>query len=293
MGAWQMIARSKNNAATERFAFGQNWRDFNKSLGSEQLAGARTGIERLLGLRDLSGLTFLDIGCGSGLMSLAAHEMGAKVTAFDYDVDSVATTIAVRDAAVGSTAYDVMQGSALDDAFVSNLGQFDIVYSWGVLHHTGDLWLACQTVVQAVKPDGLLAIAIYNDQGAASRAWTLVKKAYVDGGPVRRRALVTAFGGYFQARHVIAGAMRREIRLREIVRPSMADESDAPRPRGMDRKHDLVDWVGGYPFEVAKPEEVFDFFFVRDFELERLSTCAGGLGCNQFVFRRSRPGATM
>jgi 2-polyprenyl-6-hydroxyphenyl methylase/3-demethylubiquinone-9 3-methyltransferase len=52
----------------------------------------------------------------------------------------------------------------------------------------------------------------------------------------------------------------------------------------MDRKHDLIDWVGGWPFEVSTPEEVFNFYRRRGFQLEALKTCAGGLGCNEFVF---------
>ena len=55
----------------------------------------------------------------------------------------------------------------------------------------------------------------------------------------------------------------------------------------MSRRHDLLDWVGGYPFEVATPEEVFAFCHDRGFELQELSTCGGGLGCNQFVFQHS------
>jgi hypothetical protein len=55
----------------------------------------------------------------------------------------------------------------------------------------------------------------------------------------------------------------------------------------MSRWHDLVDWVGGYPFEVAKPETVFEFFRGRGFELEWMLTCAGKPGCNQFVFRQA------
>lgn len=54
--------------------------------------------------------------------------------------------------------------------------------------------------------------------------------------------------------------------------------------RGMSAWRDIVDWAGGYPFEVAKPEEVFDFFQAKGFSLKKLKTCAGGLGCNEFVF---------
>ncbi len=51
---------------------------------------------------------------------------------------------------------------------------------------------------------------------------------------------------------------------------------------------DVVDWVVGYPFEVAKPDDLFDFFSVRGFQLERLKTCAGGHGCNELIFRNGR-----
>ena len=57
--------------------------------------------------------------------------------------------------------------------------------------------------------------------------------------------------------------------------------------RGMSRWHDLLDWVGGYPFEVARPEEIFQFYSERGFQLERLRTCGDGLGCNEFVMRRA------
>lgn len=269
--------------AEERFAFGENWRDFSRTLTPEKIMGARDGIARLLGTDDLSGRTFLDVGCGSGLMSLAAHRMGANVTAFDYDPASVSTSVAVRDAHAGPDAYPVMQGSALDAEFVRSLGTFDVVYSWGVLHHTGDLWGACQVVTGAVAPGGLLALAIYNDQGLPSRVWTRVKKAYVEGGRVRRQALLAGYAGYFRARDLVALALAARHGL-----PCLGAEQRAmkSRGRGMDRRHDLVDWVGGYPFEVAKPEDLFRFYRERGFTLLELTTCRGSLGCNEFVFRR-------
>ncbi|HVE73834.1 MAG TPA: class I SAM-dependent methyltransferase [Mycobacteriales bacterium] len=270
--------------ADTRFAFGENWRDFSSGIGAEQVTAAQDGIRRLLGTDDLTGKTFLDVGCGSGLMSLAAAQMGAAVTAFDYDADSVATSLAVRDAA-GGASYPVLRGSALDADFVGGLGQFDVVYSWGVLHHTGDLWGACEVVAKAVAPKGLLALAIYNDQGRASRSWTAVKKSYVEGGQGRRRLLVQGVATYFAARTALSdvAALRGGV---GAVRQKRAERRVA-RPRGMDARHDLIDWVGGYPFEVAKPEEVFAFFRDRGFTLENLTTCGGGLGCNEFLFRRA------
>ncbi len=270
----------------ERFAFGRNWESFSEQLDQERIAGARAGVERLLQTSDLSGKTFLDIGCGSGLMSLAAHEMGARVRAFDYDVDSVRTARAVRDRFACPDAYEVLQGSALDRDFMSSLGSFDVVYSWGVLHHTGDLWMACDLATRAVAPDGRLAIAIYNDQGLASRMWTRTKKSYVESGPTVQKVMVAGVGAYFNGRRGVKYAINAAIALarRDMSRVLPSREA---RARGMDRKHDLVDWVGGYPFEVAKPEEIFDFCRQRGFVLEVLTTCAGRLGCNEFLFTKA------
>ena len=59
----------------------------------------------------------------------------------------------------------------------------------------------------------------------------------------------------------------------------------------MSAKHDLIDWVGGYPFEVASPEEVFRRIHPLGFELRHLKTCGGGLGCNEYVFEQAaKPG---
>ena len=280
-----MVAGAARHADDDLFAFGENWRDFSQGLDDARLAGARSGIERLLGDRDVSGQTFLDVGCGSGLMSLAAYQMGAQVTAFDFDPESVATSVAVRDRYASRDAYRVLQGSALDADFVAGLGTFDIVYSWGVLHHTGDMWQAFDLVHKAVAPGGRLVLAIYNDQGLPSRVWKRVKKAYVEGGPVRQRTLVAAYGGWFAGKDVVVDAMALRhglSRLREERRSRAG-----VRARGMDKHHDLVDWIGGYPFEVAKPEEVFRYFHDRGFALSELTTCRGDLGCNEYVFSRA------
>ena len=58
------------------------------------------------------------------------------------------------------------------------------------------------------------------------------------------------------------------------------------RDRGTSPWHDMVDWVGGYPFEVAKPEQIFEFFKSHGFSLVRLKTCGGGIGYDEIVFVR-------
>lgn len=166
----------------------------------------------------------------------------------------------------------------LDTEFLGSLGDFDIVYSWGVLHHTGDMWAALGNACSLVTPGGKLFISLYNDQGRASRMWTRIKRQYNLTGPVGRWVLLNGVDLTFRVRAFGPLIYRRLVRLRPKV--------SQPRDRGMERRHDMIDWVGGYPFEVSKPEEVFDFVKGRGFSLARLKTCGGGLGCNEYVFCR-------
>ncbi|WP_338676835.1 class I SAM-dependent methyltransferase [Streptomyces sp. SCSIO 30461] len=264
-----------------RFAFGRNWHQFGHLIDEERITSARKSLEHSLGTADLTGRTFLDIGCGSGLFSLAALRMGARVRSFDYDPDSVRTTERLRaqfapDA--DGTDWSVCCASILDSGFVKEQAQADIVYSWGVLHHTGDLWKAMDAACGLVAPGGTLYVSIYNDQGLESRVWTEVKRRYNRSGPLARRLLLSGSLLYL-SRNQPARTLLNLARGRAPL-----GGAAVPRPRGMSRRHDLVDWVGGYPFEVATPEEVFSFCRERDFELRHLKTCRGGLGCNEFVF---------
>lgn len=271
----------------ERFAFGDNWRQFLDLVDEDRIAGAVDSMQTMLGVTELTGLRMLDIGSGSGLFSLAARRLGAAVVSFDFDPASVACTAELRRRYFpDDPAWQVMQGSALDADFISTLGTFDVVYSWGVLHHTGDMWAALGNVVPAVGHGGRLFISIYNDQGLPSRVWTRIKRLYNASGPLRRRAILVAARLYFRK-----SALNPTRAAYRIVRgrPRVARQPEA-RARGMDRERDLVDWVGGWPFEVAKPEQIFAFYRDRGFVLDGLTTCAGGLGCNQFVFTRPAAG---
>ncbi|MBC6456841.1 class I SAM-dependent methyltransferase [Actinomadura sp. HBU206391] len=270
--------------AGDRFAFGSNWREFIELVDEPRIATAVDSLVRALGTTDLSDRTFLDVGCGSGLFSLAAHRLGARVRSFDFDPESVAATVELRERFAPGSDWTITEGSILDERTTAGLGRFDIVYSWGVLHHTGDLWGALDAVSRMVGPGCLLYISIYNDQGIESRLWRRVKRRYNKSGPLMRRALVAASAAYL-GRHV---PLRRAVRL---IRPGGRRPAARPRARGMSARHDLVDWVGGYPFEVAKPEQVFSFLRERGYELRHLKTCAGGLGCNEYVFENTAPHA--
>ncbi len=147
-----------------RFAFGKNWRAYARTVDGQTLNHGKESLADLLEL-DFEGRSFLDVGCGSGLFTASAALMGAEVTAFDFDTDSVATTLSLleRFDIGGASSPSVRQGSILDSDFLEQLGRFDIVYSWGVLHHTGAMWQALENIAGLVKPGGVLAIALYND----------------------------------------------------------------------------------------------------------------------------------
>lgn len=262
----------------DRFAFGRNWQRFLAVLDEERIRASEASLKRALRTESLANMTFLDAGSGSGLFSLAARRLGARVHSFDYDPASVACTQELqRRYFPGDPQWTVEEGSVLDRQYLASLGVFDVVYSWGVLHHTGQMWQALGNVSDLVGSGGKLMIAIYNDQGTRSQRWTRVKKAYNKlASPLRPVALSAFFVGlHWRAalRDLLRGHPFRFIR-------------EYGQARGMTIWRDLEDWVGGYPFEVARPEELFDFYFDRGFTLLRMRT-TNSLGCNELVFSRA------
>ncbi len=270
-------------ASGPRFAFGKNWRSFLRRLDDERIAEAERGLTSKLGDLPLAGKRFLDVGSGSGLSSLAARRLGASVVSFDYDLDSVACTEELRRRyAPEDPDWRVSRGDALDAGFLAGLGRFDVVDAWGVLHHTGDLWRAVDNVQALVVPGGRLFLAIYNHQVYWSRLNRWMKWAYVSS-PLPGKWLIA--GPY-----VTAKLLRGLVKDLVLLRNPLARFREKKKSRGMSTWHDWIDWVGGYPFEVAKPEQVFDFLRTRGFELTALATCGGGHGCNEFVFERKTLG---
>jgi SAM-dependent methyltransferase len=271
--------------AETRFAFGRNWQRFAADLSEPRIAAGVGSLRQMLGVDSLAGRTFLDIGSGSGLFSLAAVRLGAaRVHSFDYDAESVACTQATKARfAADAVQWTVAQGSVLDDDYVRGLGAFDIVYSWGVLHHTGDMWRAVDNASRAVAPGGTFFIAIYNDQGLPSRLWWHVKKAYCSQ-PWTRPVIVPGYAAYFAARGFVADAVvARKNPIARYVRPAGL--------RGMKFWPDLLDWLGGFPFQVATPDTIVAFCRARGFELRTLVTVGRALGNNEFVFAKDTAGA--
>jgi 2-polyprenyl-6-hydroxyphenyl methylase/3-demethylubiquinone-9 3-methyltransferase len=171
--------------------------------------------------------------------------------------------------------WTIERGDVLDPGYLSSLGQFDVVYSWGVLHHTGDMKKALANVVGPVASGGKLFIAIYNDQGVYSRAWNAVKRCY-NRWPGMRFPIIAVFAPYFWARSLVAGLLVR------IIEPN--GPRGARLSRGMAFWPDLLDWLGGYPFEVATPALISHFFHRESMRLEKCKTVGRRSGNNEYVF---------
>jgi len=265
----------------ERFEFGENWSRFLSVLDEERIRKAEESLRQMLEVESLAGRSFLDIGSGSGLFSLAARRLGARVHSFDYDPRSVACARELRRRYFPEDAdWHVEEGSALDAGYVRSLGEFDVVYSWGVLHHTGSMWQALDNARLAVAPGGHLFVAIYNDLGSRSARWKWIKKTYNELPRFLRAPFAAAVSAPNEAKSV----------LRAIVTLTPGEYVQSwtryAEKRGMSRWRDIVDWVGGYPYEYATPEAIFDFYRARGFRLTRLKCGGVGLGCNEFVFVR-------
>ena len=281
-GRRDFSSHSREVSQGRRFEFGRNWRNFLVLIDESRIAAAVQSLKEKLDVNTLAGKTFLDVGTGSGLFSLAARKLGAHVHCFDYDPASAACARELKQRyQPKDDCWTIDEASVLDNQYLATLGQFDVVYAWGVLHQTGDMWQALENVNRVVQDGGRLFLSIYNDQGGASRRWLLVKKLYNRAPTLIRLLVALTIGAWWEMR----GALIRLVRFQNPL--PFRDWSEKKKDRGMSVWHDLVDWVGGFPFEVAKPEQVFDFYRQRGYILTWLTTDGGGHGCNEYVFLKT------
>lgn len=263
------------------FKFGENWSSYAELLDPARIEQAQVDLQRVLGRDRLDGLTFLDIGSGSGLHSLAAIRMGAaEIMAVDIDPDSVRTTQATL-ARFAPEAKVTCRQVSIFDATPETLGQYDVVYSWGVLHHTGAMHEAIRRASSLVKPDGLLALAIYR-KTVLCGFWKIEKRLYRN------------LPGWGQS--IVQGLYTLKNRLRFLIKGESFSKylQDYQAQRGMDYQHDIHDWLGGYPYESMTPKEFGDYVQSLGFEVvspEQLDanplwTLSSG-GCQEIRFRRA------
>jgi 2-polyprenyl-3-methyl-5-hydroxy-6-metoxy-1,4-benzoquinol methylase len=271
----------------DRFAFGANWTHFLTTLNEIRITEAENSLRDMLGVTNLDGRRFLDIGCGSGLFSLAARRLGAQVHSFDFDSRSVACAQELkRRFFPEDDAWQVEQGSVLDREYIGRLGQFDIVYSWGVLHHTGSMWLAIENAISRVAtPRGTLFIAIYNDQGWKSHVWWFIKLIYNRLPRQFKRSFVIGVSVLVHALVIV----KYSIKLRPMIAiaPLLSDR----RERGMSARYDAIDWIGGFPYEFAKFDVLVNYLEARGFALTKYRRY-DSQGCNEFVARRGSDAAS-
>lgn len=260
------------------FEFGKNWKAYSRKIDQGRIDSAIKDLTKLFP-EGLAGKMFLDIGCGSGLHSLAALKLGAvSVTAIDLDEESVETTKAVltQFAPQANWKADVV---SIFDASPQTLGTFDVVYSWGVLHHTGDMWRAIERAGALVEPGGRFAIAIYEATPFDS-VWKVEKKLYAHA-PRPMQWLLRQF---------YMAALLARVSLRENP---VAYVRNYARLRGMDFSHDAHDWLGGHPYETASAHDLIarvcaqGFTELRSFPIPRTIGLLG-TGCSEFVFIRNQ-----
>jgi 2-polyprenyl-3-methyl-5-hydroxy-6-metoxy-1,4-benzoquinol methylase len=258
-----------------RFKFGKNWANYaQKNLTDENIQLAKTHIARFIESNTLEGKSFLDIGSGSGIHSLAANRLGAsEIYSFDYDLDSVKTTLLSKKIEGDPAHWQVEQGSILDKSFLEKLPSFDIVYSWGVLHHTGDMWLAIRNCATKLKQGGLLYISLYAKEAYPDyERWIDVKRMYNSSGSLRKNYLLAK-----ETIRLLLGKLRNGENIIKYVH-------SYKEKRGMSFLHDQIDWIGGYPIEFSSKEEVIDFC-AKDLGLQ-LKNISTGEGCSEFLFQK-------
>lgn len=269
-----MAGSTSETRETITFSFGENWSHFVQSLPQDAVEGAALDIDAWLGPERIRGRSVIDIGCGSGLHSLVFHMRGARsVLSVDQDPMSVAATTILWERAGRPPSWEVRQGSILDRGFRDPAGRFEIVYSWGVLHHTGAMWDALVNASALVAPGGLCWIALYRKGPRYPRDLAL-KQRYNRASSTRKRLMECRW---------IARLMRK--RLRSGKNPFAWN---VRRARGMDTYHDIIDWLGGLPYEVASRDEVVGFFENARMALERFEEADEG-GCSVYLFVRPGP----
>ncbi len=264
---------------TEAYWFGKNWKQFlDENYSDERLLEAEKSLKSLFGEEGLVGKTFMDIGCGSGLFSLAAWRLGAaKITSIDVDRDSVECCqyLASQVNREGAREWNIVQGSILDQKFISKLPKCDVVYSWGVLHHTGNMWQAIEDAGTLVSPGGMFMIGIYNWQGGrrGTVAWEKLKQWYCTASGWQRRIWEWGYISW------------KLLYMALVLRNPITHIRDYKKNRGMSWLRDISDWLGGDPYQAATPGEVLNFVRNRfDFELIKQNINCG-LGISEFLFK--------
>ena len=189
-------------------------------------------VEEYTGLpRDwFKGKRVLDAGCGNGRWSATFCALGAEVTSFDISDHGVAET---REACTGGTVtvlkHNVLEPLPFDDTF-------DLVWSYGVLHHTGDTWTGFQNLLPAVAGDGYFFLMLYGEP----RAWVP--------GEFRELNLYQRMRGTLRGRSSVE---KKEL-LEEILEPQLVHgffDAVSPPINDCYSRSEVTGWLRGAGFQ--------------------------------------------
>ena len=259
----------------KRFTFGKNWSKFvDSQFNPERLEGSIRVFQDFTSLQVLSSKTFIDVGCGSGLHSLAAHKMGAKkITSFDFDPKAVDATAKLKTMAGSPSNWAINQGSVLDLDFVSSLGKFDFVYSWGVFHHTGSVWEAIKNTSTLVASEGQMYFALYSLDVQPNAEYCLkTKEKEVRSSYFRKMVMEQS---YLYTYYYSSSILQRIIGL---------FKGESGRIRGMELMTDVRDWLGGWPMEFVLDDEVVSFVDKLGYQITNIKK---GEACTEFLFKKT------
>lgn len=256
-----------------QFNFGLNWKEFSlKALSEERVESARRDFRALIGDIQLENKTFLDIGCGQGLSALIASEEHADVVC--NDINHISEQLLKLNKAHFDISNPItfIKGSILEKSIIEKIKEchteYDIVHSWGVVHHTGNMYSAIDALCNLVKKEGYLVLAIYNRHWS-SPYWKLIKYLYNKSPNLIRRMMICLF--YY---------------IIYIAKYLVTHKSPMEKQRGMDFYYDVIDWVGGYPYEYASIQEISDYVETKGFKLVKSISAEVPTGCNEMIFKR-------
>ncbi len=254
-----------------RFEFGQNWNLYSKSISDVEVNLAKQGIIKLMPTKTaLDSKSFLDIGCGSGIHSIAANTLGFEsITATDFDLKSVNTAISNKK--IFNSNINIFQDDILNTKIKN---KFDVVYSWGVLHHTGNMEKAILNSRKLVNDEGYLIIAIYK-KTYFCKMWHFIKKLYCNSPRFIKKIFNFTFYTLRLSLYLIKG--NKISKYKQI--------------RGMNLYFDSIDWLGGFPYESASKDVIVSM--VGDgFELVKFFDAKPNLGlmgsaCSEYTFKKN------
>ena len=258
-----------------RFSFGKNWVSYSKNIGTIHIKNSEKDLKKFL-KKNIKNKKFLDIGCGSGLSSLSARNLGATVTSYDRDYFSTKCTRELKKKYYkDDKKWKILNsGDVLNSNFCKKLGKFDIIYSWGVLHHTGNQKKALQNIFYNSKKGSYFFIALYNDQGFNSKVWKIIKYTY---NLLKFYPLQIIFALFiliinimivhvFTFNNISLQLVKYKNNPKKLMDKQFAALKtflgylkDYKKYRGMSYWHDQIDWIGGYPYEVSKPKDIINF----------------------------------